>query len=36
MCDVEAALIRALIIQLSFLVKDWDDYQKFVRLACKL
>jgi len=36
MCDVQLALMRAVLIQLVFLLKDWDDYQRLVRIIAKI
>ena len=36
MCDVTLALMRAVLIQLVFLLKDWDDYQRLIRIVTRI
>jgi len=36
MCDVEIALMRAVVKQLVFLLKDWDEYQYFIRIVARI
>ena len=36
MCDVNMALKRATVKQLVFLLRDWDDYQYFIRIVAKI
>jgi hypothetical protein len=36
MCDVDRALQRAKLIQEVFLLKDWDEYCRLVRIVTRL
>lgn len=35
MPKTEAAVLRAVVIQMVFSLSDWDDYQKWVRVVAR-